>query len=190
MFCHFELCGALCPHDCHAGAPSHFARPGKRRQCSNDVLKLGVSAALTAGGGAWGLGKGLFPCSVPSGTLLTTNKINKSASSPQEQSVCVGERAYSKTCYKNEILFQSFMIHILFLTMLHFCFVCFASYLYCFFMELWRENNLTVVMMLSDANAFAFLHFNTWKVSLESVIAFLIYILFAFMSPFPKSCTC
>lgn len=112
--------------------PSQFARPGKRRQCSNDVLKLGVSAALTAWSDAWGRGKGLFPCSVPSGTLPTTNKINKSASSTQEQSVCVGDQPYSKTCYKNEILFQSFMIHILSPTILHCFFLRVVLYLYCF----------------------------------------------------------
>lgn len=138
MFCDSELCRPLYPQDCHKGSPCLSLRGLKKKgwQCSNDVLKLGVSAALTAWSDAWGRGEGLFPCSVPSGTLFTTNKINKSASSTQEQSVCVGDLPYSKTCYKNEILFQSFVIHVLSPTMMHCFFLRFASHLCCFLLDL------------------------------------------------------
>lgn len=110
MFCHFELCRALDPQDCHKGTPSPRLR-GLEKEGSAVTFfffKWGVSAVLTAWSDAGGRGKGLFPPSVPSGTLLTTNKINKSASSTQEQSVCVGDLPDSKTCSKNKILFSLF----------------------------------------------------------------------------------
>lgn len=45
--------------------PDQFARPGNRRQCSNDVLKWGVCAALTARCDAAGPGEGLRPVEHP-----------------------------------------------------------------------------------------------------------------------------
>lgn len=145
MFCDSELCRALYPQDCHKGAPSQFARPGKRRQCSNDVLKLGVSAALTAWSDAWGRGKGLFPCSVPSGTLPTTNKINKSASSTQEQSVCVGDPILRRVIRTR--LFFSLSWFTFFPPQYCTAFFCASRYIYIAF--------FTILMILSFAFAFA-----------------------------------
>lgn len=46
---------------------------------------------------------------MPSGSFLTTNKINKSEESTQEQSVCVGDLPYFKTHYEDTF----FLLHLL-----------------------------------------------------------------------------
>lgn len=56
---------------------------------------------------AWGPGIGLSPYTMPSGSLLTANKINKSEPSTQEQSVCVGDLPYFKTHYEDKFFSPS-----------------------------------------------------------------------------------
>lgn len=145
-----ELCRALNPRDCLGGAPSQFARPERRRQRGNDVLKLGASAVLTARNDAWGLGKGLSPRSVPSGTLLTANKINKSAPSyPGAECLCGRAALFWGVLEEQDSFFSLSWFTFFPPTMLH-----------CFF-SLWSASyaglfSRTFILILSFAIDFAF----------------------------------
>lgn len=140
----------------HQGAPSHFTRLGggeKKKgrvitMWKNWMLKLGVIVAqvsLRARHGA-------FPLyTMPSGLLLTTNKINKSEPSTQEQSVRVGDLPYSKN--ENKFFFHSFLIHFLSpIPAVHSCFSTFHLIYVAFFRKYGRKTTVLSLLLIRQKN--------------------------------------